>query len=70
MTDNVLNFPSKEKIDANTVLNDAMDKLEDCILIGVTKDGESYYSICAQDAQQVIFLLRMMEHLVIANELT
>jgi hypothetical protein len=70
MTDNVLNFPSKEKIDANTVLNDAMDKLEDCILIGTTKDGESYYSICAQDAQQVIFLLRMMEHLVIANELT
>jgi hypothetical protein len=70
MSDNVLNFPAKEKIDANTVLNDAMDKLEDCIMIGVTKDGESYYSICAQDSQQVIFLLRMMEHLVIANELT
>ena len=61
MSDNVLNFPAKEKIDANTVLNDAMDKLEDCILIGVTKDGESYYSICAQDSQQVIFLLRMMD---------
>ncbi len=70
MTDNVLNFPSKETIDANTILTDAMDKLEDCILIGVTKDGESYYSICAQDSQQVVYLLRMMEHLVIANELT
>ncbi len=70
MTNNVLNFPSKETIDPNTILNDAIDKLENCILIGVTKDGESYYSICAEDSQQVIFLLRMLEHLVIANELT
>jgi len=66
---NILNFPSKDKIDANTLLNDALGKLEDCILIGVTKEGEAYYSICAQDAQQVIFLLRTMEHLVIENEL-
>ena len=68
--ENIVKFPIKEKVDANAVLEDARDKLEDCILIGVTKEGDSYYSICAQDAEQVIYLLRMMEHLVIANELT
>jgi hypothetical protein len=49
---------------------DAMDKLEDCIVIGITKDGEAFYSICAQDSEQVIYLLRVLEHLVIAQDLT
>jgi hypothetical protein len=65
----VLNFPTKEKVDANAVLDDARDKLEDCILLGVTKDGEAYYSICAQDASQVVYLLRALEHIVITMEL-
>ena len=71
MSDNkILNFPSKEKVDANHILNDAMDKLEDCIVLGITKDGEAFYSICAQDSEQVIYLLRVLEHLVIAQDLT
>jgi hypothetical protein len=71
MTDSkVLNFPSKEKVDAETILADAAGKLEDCIIIGITLDGEAYYSICAQDSEQVIYLLRVLEHLVIAQDLT
>jgi hypothetical protein len=66
----ILNFPSKEKVDANHILNDAMDKLEDCVVLGTTKDGEVYFSICAQDSEQVIYLLRLMEHLVIAQDLS
>lgn len=66
----ILNFPSKEKVDANHILTDAMDKLEDCIVLGITKDGEAFYSICAQDSEQVIYLLRVLEHLVIAQDLT
>jgi hypothetical protein len=65
----ILNFPTKEKIDANAVLDDARDKLEDCIILGVTKDGEAYYSICAQDASQVVYLLRALEHIVLVQEL-
>jgi hypothetical protein len=71
MTDSkVLNFPKKETIDANHILTDAMDKLEDCVVLGITKDGEAFYSICAQDSEQVIYLLRVLEHLVIAQDLT
>ena len=66
----ILNFPSKEKVDANHILTDAMDKLEDCIVMGTTTDGEVYFSICAQDSEQVIYLLRLMEHLVIAQDLS
>jgi hypothetical protein len=69
MTENILNFPSKGKVDANAVLEDAKDKLEDCILLGTTKDGEAYYSICAQDVSQVVYLLRALEHIVITMEL-
>lgn len=69
MNGNILNFPSKEKVDANKVLDEARDKLEDCILLGVTKDGDAYYSICAQDPAQVVFLLRSLEHIVISMEL-
>ena len=67
---NILNFPAKEKVDANTILADAVDKLEDCILLGITKDGEAYYSICAQSSEQVVYLLRVLEHLVIAQDLS
>jgi hypothetical protein len=69
MSENILNFPVKEKVDANAVLEDAKDKLEDCILLGVTKEGEAYYSICAQDPAQVVYLLRALEHIVITMEL-
>lgn len=70
MTDkNIVKFPVKEKLDANAVLEDARDKLEDCILLGVTKDGQAYYSICADSPQQVIYLLRALEHIVLEMEL-
>lgn len=69
MNGNILNFPGKEKLDANHILDEARDKLEDCILLGVTKDGEAYYSICAQDPTQVVYLLRTLEHIVISMEL-
>lgn len=70
MEGKVLNFPTKEKVDANTILTDAVDKLEDCIILGITKDGEAYYSICAQNSEQVVYLLRVLEHLVIAQDLS
>ncbi len=66
----ILNFPTKEKVDANHILTDAMDKLEDCIVMGLTKEGEVYFSICAQDSEQVVYLLRVLEHLVIAQDLS
>ena len=66
----ILNFPSKENVDANYILKDAMDKLEDCVVLGVTKDGEVYFSIAAEGSEQVIYLLRILEHLVIAQDLT
>ena len=66
----IMNFPAKEKVDANHILNDAMDKLEDAIVLGLTKEGEVYFSICAQDSEQVIYLLRLLEHLVIAQDLS
>ena len=47
---NILNFPAKEKIDADTVLQNRIGKLEDCIIIGVTKDDELYTAICAENA--------------------
>ena len=70
MTDNVLNFPTKEKVDADTILKESIGKFENCIVIGVTKDGTAEYSICAEDPEQVVFLIRVLEHLVIAQELT
>jgi len=70
MTDNILNFPKKETIDADTVLRSSIGKLDDCIIIGVTKDEELYTAICAENAQQVVYLLRVLEHLVIAEDLT
>ncbi len=70
MEGKILNFPTKEKIDADTLLNDALGKLEDCIVLGITKEGEAFYSICAQNSEQVIYLLRVLEHLVIAQDLT
>ena len=68
MNGNVVNFPVEKKPDANAVLEDAKDKLEDCILLGVTKDGDAYYSICAQDPAQVVYLLRALEHIVLTME--
>ena len=65
----ILNFPTKEKLDANTILDAAKDQLEDCIVLGVTKTGEAYYSICAQDPAQVVCLLRALEHIVLVQEL-
>lgn len=70
MNGNVFTFPNKEKMTANTVLDDARDKLEDCIVLGVTKEGDAYYSVFAQDAGQVIFLLRALEHVVLTQELS
>ncbi len=70
MEGKILNFPTKEKIDADTLLTDALGKLEDCIVLGITKEGEAFYSICAQNSEQVIYLLRVLEHLVIAQDLT
>ncbi len=70
MSGEILNFPAKEKVDANPILTEAIDKLEDCIILGVTKDGEAYYSICAQSSEQVTYLLRVLEHLVIAQDLS
>ena len=70
MDGKILNFPTKEKIDADTILTDAVGKLDDCIILGFTKEGEAYYSICAQDSEQVVYLLRVLEHLVIAQDLT
>lgn len=67
---NILNFPAKEKIDADTVLQNSIGKLEDCIIIGVTKDDELYTAICAENAQQVVYLIRVLEHLLIAEDLT
>ena len=69
MTDNILNFPAKETVDANYILENAKDQLEDCIIIGVTKDGNLYTGICAESSQQVIYLLRTLEHLIIAEDL-
>lgn len=66
----ILNFPTREKVDANLILTDAIDKLEDCIVLGVTTDGEGYFSICAQNSEQVIYLLRVLEHLVIAQDMS
>ena len=69
MTDNIVNFPKKETIDADHVLTEAVGKLDDCIVLGTTKDGEAYYSICAQGPEQVIYLMRVLEHLLIEHEL-
>lgn len=70
MSDNILNFPTKESITPDTLLEDAKGQYENCIVIGVTKDGKADYSICAEDAQQVIYLIRMLEHLVVAQEIS
>lgn len=66
----ILNFPQKEKIDADTILASATGILEDCIVLGVTKDGNLYSGICAENSQQVVYLLRMLEHLIMAEDLT
>lgn len=70
MSDNILNFPTKEKVDADTILQEAIGKYENCIVIGITKDGQAEYSICAEDPEQVVYLIRVLEHLLIAQELT
>lgn len=71
MTDGkILNFPQKEKIDADTILDNAHGILEDCIVLGVTKEGNLYSGICAENSQQVVYLLRMLEHLIMAEDLT
>ncbi len=69
MNGNVFTFPKKEKMTADTLLEEAKDKLEDCIILGVTKDGDAYYSVYAQDPAQVVFLLRALEHVVLTQEL-
>lgn len=69
MSDNIVNFPAKETIDANHILENAKDQLEDCVVIGVTKDGNLYTGICAENSQQVIYLLRTLEHLIMAEDL-
>lgn len=66
----ILNFPTKEKVDADSILENAKGILEDCVVLGVTKDGNLYSGICAENSQQVIYLLRMLEHLVMAEDLT
>ena len=67
---NILNFPAKEKIDANTILEGAKGILDDCVIIGITKDDTLYTAICAENSQQVIYLLRVLEHLILAEDLT
>lgn len=69
MTDNVLNFPKKETIDADTILASATGKLEDCVIIGITKDGQLYTGICAESSEQVVYLLRVLEHLIISENI-
>ena len=66
----ILNFPQKEKIDADTILEGAKGVLDDCIIIGVTKDDTLYTAICAENSQQVVYLLRVLEHLILAEDLT
>jgi hypothetical protein len=67
MTDNVVNFPKKETVDADTILASAAGKLEDCVIIGITKDEQLYTGICAESSEQVIYLLRVLEHLIISE---
>lgn len=70
MTDeNVFRFPTKEKVTVEGILEDAKGKLSECIVLGVTKDGEAYYSIYAEGPQQVVYLLRALEHVVLEMEL-
>ena len=70
MTDNVLNFPKQDRMTPDAILSDAQGKYDTCIVIGVTPDGKAEYSICASGSEQVIYLIRMLEHLVFENELT
>ena len=67
---NILNFPAKEKIDADTILEGAKGILDDCVIIGITKDDTLYTAICAENSQQVIYLLRVLEQLILAEDLT
>lgn len=69
MSDNILNFPSKETITADSMLASATGKLEDCVIVGITRDGQVYTGICAESSEQVIYLLRLLEHIVIADNL-
>lgn len=69
MSENIFQFPVKEKLSVNAILEDAKDKLSECVLLGVTKEGEAYYSIYADSPQSVIYLLRALEHVVLEMEL-
>lgn len=69
MSENIFQFPVKEKLSVNGILEEAKDKLDECILLGVTKEGEAYYSIYAENPQSVIYLLRALEHVVLEMEL-
>lgn len=66
----ILNFPAKEKVTADSILSGAMGILDDCIILGVTKEGNLYSAICAENSQQVIYLLRMLEHLIVEEDLS
>lgn len=67
--DNIFKFPAKEKVTIEGILDDAKDKLNECIVLGVTKDGEAYYSIYAENPQSVVYLLRALEHVILEMEL-
>ena len=69
MTDNIIKFPNREAITPDAVLEEAIGKYAHVVLIGITPEGKADYTLCAEDAEQVLYLLRMLEHLVIANEL-
>jgi hypothetical protein len=69
VSDNIFQFPKREKLDANAVLEGAKDNLSDCIILGTTKNGEAYYAIHAESPQQVIYLLRALEHIVLELEI-
>lgn len=69
MTDNIVNFPAKETVDADTILASATGKLEDCVIVGIIKDGQLYTGICAESSEQVVYLLRVLEHLVISENI-
>lgn len=52
---------TRHKVDPNNVLEGAIDKLDECLIIGVDKEGFNYYASSESDVPKLVYQLELLK---------
>ena len=60
-----MNWPTRYDISPETVLEAALDKLQDAVVIGYDKEGEFYFASSKASGPEVLWLLELAKTFLI-----